>query len=326
MKVLVVGGTGFLGSTTARELRERHHEVVVTSRNGHHEAEWASGLRILQWDVGNDWMLDETSFDVILHFAGPNDDISSRGTPDDALSRTQRVLNLWRRSGGSVLYVSTFQVFGRWAGQVRCTDRAIPISVYGQSHLRNEYLLKEAFSELPRGLLIVRPTNIVGQSANPLATKWHRVPAEFCLQAASGSPIRIRSDSQTQRDYLSVSDFANRIASLVDLHQQWDCRAVTIGSGKSYSLLKVANLVRQLATETLGLQVPIIESSSSSSSPDELLQVHTERWSGIDLVGESKLKLQDEVKNLLLLARNIAGKNSDKTAKNIAQKEHSELA
>jgi nucleoside-diphosphate-sugar epimerase len=313
MKILVVGGTGFLGSATARELQKRHHEVVVTGRKIFREAEWTTGLRLIEWNAENDWTLDETSFDVIVHFAGPKDDSSSLDAHQDASRATQKVLNLWRTSGGSVLYVSTFQVFGRWAGQVRSTDKANPTSTYGKLHLQNENLLQKAFTETSKGLLIVRPTNIVGHTANSKSINWHRVPAEFCLQAALGSPIEIRSDSQTQRDYLSVSVFANRIASLVEQRHRWDCRAVTIGFGKSYSLLQVAILVRDLAKETFGLQVPIIE--ATSTLPDKPLQVDFEKWNGIDLVGKSELNLQSEIKNLLLLARALQEQTRTKVNK-----------
>jgi nucleoside-diphosphate-sugar epimerase len=323
IKVLVVGGTGFLGSATARALSNKQYDVVIASREVRQKSEWASGLTMIEWNAENDWMLEDTKFDVILHFAGPNDDFSPVNTPQSASRTTQSVLNLWRRSGGSVLYVSTFQVFGRWAGQVQPTDEPNPTSVYGQLHLQNENLLMREFAGLPRGLLIVRPTNIVGQSANPISTKWHRVPAEFCLQAASGGPIRILSDSRTQRDFLSITTFANRIASLVEQHRQWDGRAVTIGSGKSYSLLQIARLVRELAKETLSQHVQIVESSSDSSV--ELLQVQSDRWNGIELVGESKLDLQADIKSLLLLARLFVSQRNVRV-KTLTKEENPELA
>ncbi|NBO80266.1 MAG: SDR family oxidoreductase [Actinobacteria bacterium] len=308
MKVLVVGGAGFLGSATARALQEKCHEVVIASHRISQVSEWSSGLKIVKWDARNDWTLDEIDFDVILHFAGPSDDLSTQDASANASRTTQRVISLSRRTGSSVLYVSTFQVFGRWSGLIRSTDEANPVSVYGQSHLQNEVLLKTALAEVPRGLLIVRPTNIVGLSANPSSTQWHRVPAEFCLQAASSNAIQLRSDSQTQRDFLSVTVFANRIASLVETHRHWDGRAVTIGAGKSYSLLQIAKLVRESAEEVLRRQILIIESSSNSAG--ELLQIQAERWNEIDLVSESKPELLFEIKNLLLLAQSVAAKQS----------------
>ncbi|MFC6726278.1 SDR family oxidoreductase, partial [Halobium palmae] len=50
MNVLVVGGTGFVGSFLARELHERGHEVAVLSRNPG-EADLAAAVERVSGDV-----------------------------------------------------------------------------------------------------------------------------------------------------------------------------------------------------------------------------------------------------------------------------------
>lgn len=68
MKVVIAGGSGFLGRALAGELSRANHEVVVFSRG----AVRFGGVRAVAWDGSNDgaWMSEIDGADAVVNYAG----------------------------------------------------------------------------------------------------------------------------------------------------------------------------------------------------------------------------------------------------------------
>jgi uncharacterized protein (TIGR01777 family) len=70
MKIVLAGGTGFLGLPLVETLVAAHHEVGVLSR--HHQVDLAAGARILNWDGANSgaWAEEVDGADAVINLAG----------------------------------------------------------------------------------------------------------------------------------------------------------------------------------------------------------------------------------------------------------------
>ena len=70
MKIIVTGGTGFIGHALVGELAGQGHEVVVLTRGGSHPS--PSSARLVEWDArsAGPWQAELVSADAVVNLAG----------------------------------------------------------------------------------------------------------------------------------------------------------------------------------------------------------------------------------------------------------------
>ena len=70
MKIVVTGGTGFIGRALVEELSGQGHEVVVLTRKSRHEPKL--GVRFRKWDAASSgsWQEEVASADAVVNLAG----------------------------------------------------------------------------------------------------------------------------------------------------------------------------------------------------------------------------------------------------------------
>jgi len=296
MRILVLGGAGFLGSALVVELRKRNHDVTVTSRRD----TWSMPTeQTIAWDATEQWLGSTPPVDAIVHLVGPNGDELSDADPSLSSAKTKNVIDLCRRVPQcSLLYFSTFQVFGRWSGIV--TDETIPNprSAYAVSHMQNESLVREFGESQHRPVLVLRPTNIYGVSPNQSAIRWHRVPADFCRQAVTRREIVIKGSPGDFRDFLPVSVLARRVADLLSYREQWDGSCRIVGSGIGVSLSLMAHKVARAAHAVLGGEVSV-QTELSIPSTERMLEVTGRRWQNLTLVSSTGVDFDAPIQELL---------------------------
>jgi len=75
LKILVTGGTGFIGKSLVKRLAERQHEVLVLSRNPKKALnKFSSSVRLLLWSNQGQksWQAELQDCDVVINLAGEN--------------------------------------------------------------------------------------------------------------------------------------------------------------------------------------------------------------------------------------------------------------
>lgn len=69
IKIVVSGGTGFIGSDICIELLQKNYELIIITRNPNkYEADKATNLRYVSWDDSLHAIMDEA--DAVIHLAG----------------------------------------------------------------------------------------------------------------------------------------------------------------------------------------------------------------------------------------------------------------
>lgn len=70
MKIILAGGTGFIGKELSQSLVKQEHEVVILSRN---PAKSIPGCRVVNWDlfrVGGNWEKEINGADIVINLVG----------------------------------------------------------------------------------------------------------------------------------------------------------------------------------------------------------------------------------------------------------------
>ncbi len=155
MKILITGANGQLGS-----------ELTALLAGSHNIYPFDLDLDVTDYSKVTS-KVREIKPDCVIHSAAMTDVDGCEGRPDDAWRvnaiATQNVALACRKTGSSLVYVSTDFVFDGAAGEPYTEfDRPDPLSVYGKSKLAGEQFVRGILPEH----FIVRTAWLYGRNGN----------------------------------------------------------------------------------------------------------------------------------------------------------------
>lgn len=276
-RILVTGGTGYIGSHTVLELLNVGHDVVVMDNlsNSHKESlrrvEDLTGkqVRFHQTDLrdktGMDRIFDEHQIDAVIHFAGLKAVGESVEKPllyyDNNIAGSVNLLYAMDKAGvRDLVFSSSCTVYGD-PQSVPIREDA-PLSAanpYGRTKLTIEHILRELHAADPRwNIALLRYFNPVGaHESGRIGEDPNGIPNNlmpYVTQVAVGKLERLRvfgSDYPTHdgtgvRDYIHVTDLALGHLKAIDaLQKSPGVLAVNLGTGTGYSVLDVVKAFEQ---------------------------------------------------------------------------------
>jgi UDP-glucose 4-epimerase len=289
MKVLVVGGAGYIGSHMVQDLLDAGHGPVTLDSlvTGHRDA--VLGGVFLQGDLADRAMLDNIfqthKIDAVMHFASfiqVGESVRSPGMYYlNNFANTLNLLDAMAKAGVKrFIFSSTAAIFGEPQSPI-IDERhpQHPINPYGAS----KQMVERALVDFERayGLRSVclryfnaagaHPNGMIGERHDP---ETHLVP--LVLQAASGRRSHITvfgrdyetPDGSCIRDYVHVLDLcqAHRLA-LDWLMHDGASAAFNLGNGNGFSVLEVI----RAAEKVTGRKLEIEDGPRRSGDPARLV-------------------------------------------------------
>lgn len=229
-RVLVTGGSGFVGRRLVPFLRDRGVEVHAPER------------AILDVSAGS---FPELSVDLVIHLASRTYVPASWNEPADfyrvnALG-TVNVLEYCRRTQAALIYVSGYCYGVPERLPIPETAPLKPNNPYAFSKCAAEDACRFFFECLQTQVMIVRPFNVYGpgQSPNFLIP---RIVEQAIDPAARAIVVE---DDTPKRDYVHLDDVIGALESLRSNPKPG--ATFNIGSGESYSVAEVAEMVCRAA-------------------------------------------------------------------------------
>ncbi len=249
MRVVVTGGSGFIGRHTVERLSARGDEVSVVDLRPF----GAQAVRCVVGDLRDRSVVDEAverGVDAVVHLAAITSVLQSVNEPDAVfrtnVAGTEHLLERCRALGvGRFVFASTNAVVGD-VGRSSIDESLLlhPLTPYGATKAAAEMLLSAYSSSYGMRTVALRFTNVYGAG---MQTK-DSVVARLMRAALSGGGIDVYGDGEQLRDYVYVTDAVSAIEHALALGST---ATLTIGSGRSVSM----NELHAIACEVTGVEI-----------------------------------------------------------------------
>ncbi|MDI9569977.1 MAG: UDP-glucose 4-epimerase GalE [Pseudomonadota bacterium] len=287
MKVLVTGGTGYIGSHTCVELLRAGHEVVILDNLANSKVsvlariEAVAGRRpvFFHGDCRDRGVL-ETVFkahpgDAVIHFAGLKAVGESVARPllyyENNLGSTLALCEVMADHGVKrIVFSSSATVYGDPATTPIREDFPLgPTNPYGQTKMMIERILQDLKTSDPSWqVILLRYFNPVGahesgsMGEDPAGIPNNLMP--YISQVAVGKLDRLRvfgndyptPDGTGIRDYIHVVDLAQgHLKALERLAEGGDFGVYNLGTGRGYSVLEVIRAFEKAAGRAIPYEI-----------------------------------------------------------------------
>jgi UDP-glucose 4-epimerase len=286
VRVLVTGGAGFIGATTAASLLGAGHEVAVVDdlSTGHRDAvpDGATFIRADATDPAAMTPVVAEGIDACLHFAALTEAGASMRTPERFFTvntaGTARLLEVLLSHGVERFVLSsTAAVYGEpERTPIDEDDPLVPTNAYGESKLLIERML--AWHHRLHGLrtAALRYFNAAGATrgrGERHDPETHLIP--LVLQVAAGQRDHIAvfgsdyptPDGTAIRDYVHVTDLADAHVRALDALDDLGQVTCNLGNGTGFSVREVIEAARRVT----GHPIPAQEAPRREGDPAMLV-------------------------------------------------------
>ena len=271
MRILVLGGAGYIGSHTVYELVDAGHEVVIIDNlmTGFKEAVHPEAV-FYEGDIRDKAFLDSVfekeKIDGIIHFAASSQVGESMINPlkyySNNLCGTEILLESMVEHGiNKIVFSSTAATYGEPESiPILETDRTEPTNCYGETKLAMEKMFKWCSKAYDLRYVSLRyfnacgahPNGEIGEAHNP---ETHLIP--LILQVPNGQREDIKifgddydtKDGTCVRDYIHVNDLAQaHILAMEYLEKGGESNIFNLGNGVGFTVKEVIETARAVTS------------------------------------------------------------------------------
>ncbi|MGF1452016.1 MAG: UDP-glucose 4-epimerase GalE [Opitutales bacterium] len=294
MKVLVVGGAGYIGSHCVRQLSAQGYEPVVLDNlvYGHRKALEAN-IPFYEGDLGSRDLiraiLRRERIEAVMHFAAYTYVDESVTEPiryyENNLIATLRLLEVMiSEDVKRFIFSSTCATYGVPETLPITEDEPqAPINPYGQTKLDVERALQNYAGAYGLSFAAFRYFNAAGAAEDGSIGEDHEPETHLIplvIDAAMGKRDNIKifgtdydtPDGTCLRDYIHVDDLSRaHIAVIEKLAEPGQTFAYNLGVGKPYSVREIIESVERVSGKT----VPVAEAARRPGDPPALYADNT---------------------------------------------------
>lgn len=277
MKVLVVGGAGYIGSHMVKRLAAAGHEVITFDNLSRGFRDAVIAGETVVGDLANHEQLaalfDSTAIDAVMHFASFIEVAESVREPGryykNNVANTLNLLDaMIAHDVKQIIFSSSAAVFGKPAYvPIDEIHSKHPINPYGRSKFMVEEILEDYDRAFGLKSVALRyfnaagadPDGDLGERHDP---ESHLIP--LVLQAAAGrrNSISIYGDDYDTpdgtcvRDYIHVQDLCDaHLLALEYLDKKQQSNAFNLGNGNGFSVREVVDRVREITEQRFAVKL-----------------------------------------------------------------------
>lgn len=287
MRVLVTGGTGYIGATAVEILLTQGYEIsILDDCSMGHADTVPAGVRFIQGSLLNPSEVADalTGCDAVMHFAGKSLVGESVEKPDlyhsVNVDGTRILLDeMHKQSIKKIVFSSSAATYGEpKTVPILETSETQPTNPYGATKLAIDHMITQEATTRGISAASLRYFNVAGALkaqrgwlAERHDPETHLIPN--VLRSTPDNPVKIfgtdwpTTDGTCIRDYVHVIDLIDaHIKALKSLGQPGH-EIYNLGSGSGYSVREVV----AAASAATGHQIPFVDSPRRAGDPAVLI-------------------------------------------------------
>ncbi len=254
-KVLVTGGSGFIGSHIAQTLFEKdNYDVWVLDINM--RTDWTQEqlrrFSYIHCDITDqkslEYAFSRVKPEYVIHCAARTRIQASFKNPVETYETnvlgTLNLLEFSRRFGvKKFVYSASSSAYGpKKKMPLRETTRSNPLNPYADSKLMGEMLVKRYAEDFGLKGCSLRYFNVYGprQKADD---EYATVIVKFLSQLKNNKPFSIVPDGYQRRDFTWVGDVVRANILAMESEKAGKGEVINIGGGKNYSIFELAVII-----------------------------------------------------------------------------------
>ena len=287
MKVLLTGGTGFIGSHTAVELIKKGYEVEIFDNLFNSKItvldsiEKLTGVKPVFHKIdlldepAMDKLFAEGNFDLVIHFAGLKAVAESVEKPlkyyENNITGTINLLKCMKKHNvKKIVFSSSATVYGDQDGVKLTEDMQTGVGItnpYGKTKYMIEEILKDvAFADPDFEVTILRYFNPVGaHESGLLGEDPNDIPNNLMpivMKVATGEIPELKifgddydtPDGTGMRDFIHVVDLAKGHVATVE-HMKKGVSIYNLGTGEATSVLEMVKAFEKASGKQLPYKI-----------------------------------------------------------------------
>ena len=290
MKIVVVGGAGYIGSHAVKQLLEAKAEVVVIDslQTGHRESV-PHHVPFYQVDIRDKAPLKEVfekeKPDGVIHFAANSLVGESMTKPlkyyNNNVCGTETLLEVLVETGVKyIVFSSTAATYGDVTQMpILETTPTCPTNTYGETKLAIEKMLKWTHGAHDLNYVCLRYFNVAGADASGTigeahTTETHLIPLILRVPLDQSPEITVfgtdypTEDGTCIRDYVHITDLVDaHLLALRYLMNGGESDVFNLGSNTGYSVLEMIEAARKVT----GHPIPVKLSERRAGDPPKLI-------------------------------------------------------
>jgi UDP-glucuronate decarboxylase len=252
MRILVTGGSGFIGSNLTERLLVLGHKVLIvdnfytSDKENIHNLIENPNLEVIRHDVTNPYSAE---VDAIYHLACPASPVHYQRFPVQTIKTcvlgSINMLDLAQRLEIPILLSSTSEVYGdptispqheEYWGNVN------PIGIrscYDEGKRAAETLFFDYHRQFNVNIKVARIFNTYGPNMSP---NDGRVVSNFIMQALRSEDITIYGDGNQTRSFCYINDLVSGLIKLMDSPKSVT-GPINLGNPVEFTILQLAKMI-----------------------------------------------------------------------------------
>ena len=313
-KVLVTGGSGFIGSVVVEMLLERGAEVILTSRDFDKAFRFLEHVKtkieLFEGDLKDSLMARKciSGAEVLMHLAADVGGIEYNIKHPGSIYRNnmQIFMNVLEAARlervGRIMVTSSACVYPR-----HCTiptperegfdGRPEPTNEgYGWAKRMQEFMSEAYAKEYGMNICIARPYNAYGPRDNFNSNSSHVISALISKVEEGQNPLVVWGSGIASRSFIYVDDLARGLIEVAEKSPQVE--AINIGNNEEINIKNLAHQIVQISGKGNDI---IFDSKKPDGQPRRCCDINL----GKELIGfEAKVSLEEGLLNTIEWYRN----------------------
>lgn len=306
-KILITGGMGNLGSWLTHHFCLLDYDVTVLTKRIR-TLEFEQKFKLISCDISS---LEDCKaklveqYDIIIHAASMNDSFVGNYAQDAILVNslgTRNILEIIKDNPPHhFIYLSTFHVYGKYSGAITEETELVPRNDYGTTHLFAEYYIKQFHANFKLPYTIIRLSNSYGCPKDYGSSKWYLILNDLSKMAFEKRQIVLRGNGKATRDFIWMGDVCRILEQLSQQSSPND--TFNLSGEQAYTLLHVANAVKQAYEEYFGKSIEVTVNKNDTSAARPPVEINAQKikrlvaYQADDHFKEEAFKIFDFLKN-----------------------------